>query len=56
MNTKEENSLELNAKHNIDICCETLCDKSLVVEYISTLEQEVKQLKDMIKILTEDYT
>lgn len=54
MNTKDENSLEVNAKHNIDICCETLCDKTIVQNYISKLEQEISDLKDTIKLLTEE--
>ena len=54
MNTKEENSLEANAKHNLDICCETLCDKFVVQDYMSKLEQEIIDLKATIKILTEE--
>ena len=54
MNTKEENSLEANAKHNLGICCETLCDKFVVQDYISKLEQEIIDLKATIKILTEE--
>ena len=46
--------MEANAKHNLDICCETLCDKFVVQDYISKLEQEIIDLKATIKILTEE--
>lgn len=45
MNMKREKSLADNAKHNIEICCETLCDKQVVQEYISKLEKENEQLR-----------
>ena len=33
------------AKRSLDICCQTLCDKELVEEYIKQLEVEVAHLR-----------
>ena len=41
MNIRGEKSLETRAKHNIGICCETLCDREPVEQYIKELEQKV---------------
>ena len=38
MNIRGEKSLEIRAKHNIGICCETLCDREPVEQYIKELE------------------
>ena len=43
MNTRGEKSLEIRAKHNIGICCETLCDREPVEEYIKYLEDKIAQ-------------
>ncbi len=42
---KEENSLATEAKSNIEICCTTLCDKEVVIQYIKQLEEENQKLK-----------
>jgi hypothetical protein len=41
MNIRGEKSLETRAKQNIGICCETLCDREPVEQYIKELEQKV---------------
>lgn len=43
MNTRGEKSLETRAKQNIGICCETLCDREPVEEYIKYLEDKIAQ-------------
>ena len=48
---KEENSLAIEARHNIEICCETLCDKQIVQGYIKQLEEENKKLKEAVNVL-----
>lgn len=42
---KRESSLADRAKRSLDICCQTLCDKELVEEYIKQLEIEVAHLR-----------
>jgi hypothetical protein len=42
---KRESSLADRAKRSLDICCQTLCDKELVEEYIKQLEVEVAHLR-----------
>ena len=51
MNMKEENFLAIEARHNIEICCETLCDKRIVQGYIKQLEEENKKLKEAVNVL-----
>lgn len=48
---KEENSLAIDAKHNIEICCQTLCDKETVINYIKQLEEENKNLRKQLNLL-----
>jgi len=48
MSTKEENSLAVDAHHQISICCETLCDKSIVKQYITSLEERIKLLEEQL--------
>ena len=38
-------SLEIEAKQQIGICCQTLCDSSVVTEYIKFLEERIDQLE-----------
>jgi hypothetical protein len=47
MSTQEEKKVE--AYSNIDICCETLCNKEKVLDYIKYLEYENELLREMIK-------
>ena len=42
---KRESSLADRAKRSLNICCQTLCDKELVEEYIKQLEVEVAHLR-----------
>jgi polyhydroxyalkanoate synthesis regulator phasin len=46
MNINEEKSWEDEAKRQISICCETLCDKVKVEEYIVYLERKIRKLED----------
>jgi len=55
MSTNEEKSLGDNAHHQIDICCETLCDKETVKGYITELEAEVERLKKYEKIVRHQW-
>lgn len=50
---KRESSLADRAKRSLDICCQTLCDKELVEEYIKQLEVEVAHLRQDNSDLTE---
>ncbi len=50
---KRESSLADRAKRSLDICCQTLCDKELVEEYIKQLEVEVAHLRQDNTDLTE---
>lgn len=38
------------AWENIDICCQTLCDKEKVIQYIRHLETENELLRAMVAI------
>jgi hypothetical protein len=42
---RREKSLADRAKQSLDICCQTLCDKELVEEYIKQLEVEIAHLR-----------
>ena len=50
MSTNEENSSAINAHHQIGICCETLCDKKVVQDYIAELERKVELLEKSNKV------
>ena len=54
MNMRREKCLATRAYQQIDICCETLCEKAVVQEYIKELEDLVQELKEKINQL-EDY-
>ena len=51
MSTEEENSLQDRAKLEIDMCCQTLCERQVVQDYIEQLEQKVYILTEQNKIL-----
>ena len=53
MNIRGEKCLATKAHHQIGICCETLCDKSIVQQYIKELEDKVVELEDKLKELQE---
>jgi len=48
---RREKCLAIRAHQQIDICCETLCEKEVVQEYIKELEDLVIQLKEKISQL-----
>jgi|GEM_PF-5080585 len=48
MSTRGEKSLETRAKQNLGICCETLCDKYVVQEYIEQLEKQLEIYKALV--------
>ena len=47
MNTRGEKSLATRAHQQIGICCETLCEKDVVIDYIKELESEVERLNKL---------
>jgi len=51
---RREKCLAIRAHQQIDICCETLCEKEVVQQYILELEDLVKELQEKINQL-EDY-
>jgi len=51
MSIRREKSLAIRAHQQIGICCETLCDKEVVEEYIKELEDLVVELKEKISQL-----
>ena len=60
MNIRGEKSLATKAHQQIGICCETLCEKEVVQEYILELETQVQVLKqrleennETLRLLTE---
>ena len=48
MNTRGEKSLEIRAKQNIGICCETLCDREPVEQYIKELETKIAYYETLV--------
>jgi hypothetical protein len=46
-------SLAVRAQQQISICCETLCDRAVVEEYIQELEWEIAELKKYVAELEE---
>jgi len=54
MNMRREKCLATRAHQQIDICCETLCEKAVVQEYIKELEDLVQKLKEKINQLEDD--
>ena len=51
---RREKCLATRAHQQIDICCETLCDKEVVQEYIEQLENLVVELQDKINQLEDN--
>jgi hypothetical protein len=45
MSTSDESSLAARAKHQINICCETQCERLVVMEYIAELEAKIEKFK-----------
>ena len=50
MNTRGEKSLATSAHQQIDICCETLCEKKVVQDYIAELENKIELLEKANKV------
>ena len=48
MNTRGEKSLAVRAHQQIGICCETLCEKDVVINYIQELEDKIKKLEELV--------
>lgn len=40
-----------NAKEQLSMCCQTLCDKSVVERYIESLELEIRNQRKQIELL-----
>ena len=55
MSTRGEKSLAVRAHQQIGICCETLCEKSVVQAYIHELEEKVERLERENKIFREQF-
>lgn len=51
---RREKCLAIRAHQQIDICCETLCDKEVVQEYIKELENLVLELQEKINQLEDN--
>ena len=50
MNTRGEKSLAVRAHQQIGICCETLCEKDVVINYIQELEDKIEKLEKANKL------
>ena len=50
MSTRGEKSLAVRAHHQIGICCETLCEKQVVQDYIAELENKIDLLERANKV------
>lgn len=50
MSTRGEKSLAVRAHQQIGICCETLCEKDVVIDYIKELENKVDLLERANKL------
>lgn len=53
MNTESKRDVNKEAWENIEICCQTLCDKEVVIAYIQKLEVENQRLKTMLETATK---
>lgn len=50
MSTRGEKCLATRAHQQIGICCETLCEKDVVIEYIKELENKIDLLERANKV------
>lgn len=48
MSINEEKSWESEAKYNLELCCESACDKFYAQRYITYLENKIKQLEERL--------
>ena len=51
--SRREKTLAVKANQQISICCQSLCDKYVVVEYINTLERELYDLRKYVAELED---
>jgi hypothetical protein len=51
MSTRGEKCLAIRAHQQIGICCETLCEKDVVIEYIEELETKLVEAQEQIEKL-----
>lgn len=51
MSTRGEKCLAIRAHQQIGICCETLCEKDVVIEYIEELETKLVEAQEKIEKL-----
>jgi hypothetical protein len=49
MNIDAENSLATRAHEELEVCCQTLCEKDIVSEYIKQLEDKVEKYESLLK-------
>lgn len=49
MSTDAENSLATRAHEELDVCCETVCEKKYVSDYIKQLEDKLKTYELLLK-------
>ncbi len=49
MSTDAENSLATRAHEELDVCCETVCEKKYVSEYIEHLETKLETYEALLK-------
>jgi|TARA_R110000803_G_scaffold138767_2_gene205539 hypothetical protein len=52
--TRRVKSLAVEAKQELSICCQTLCDRQLVEKYIQQLEDRVQSLEETLATRLED--
>lgn len=52
--TRRVKSLAVEAKQELSICCQTLCDRELVEKYIQQLEDRVQSLEETLATRLED--
>jgi hypothetical protein len=50
---RREISLADRAKQQLSICCETLCERAVVEEYVAELECEIADLRKYVAALEE---
>ena len=49
MSTEDESSLAIDAKTELEMCCQTLCIKQPITDYIIHLENKILELTNTIK-------
>jgi hypothetical protein len=45
----EKDTLSKESWENISMCCQTLCDPKVVIDYVIWLEQENEMLREKLK-------